>query len=685
MVESKNSLLRPGDEFEKYTVEQELGHGGMGAVYLVRHRVINTNFALKVLYPGVAQRDQQFVDRFIREAQLAGRIRHPNLIAVYDAGLNESNGMYYLVMDYVSGGSVRSKLRKQVHLSVLESLGIVRQVGHALEAALQHNMVHRDIKPDNIMFDGDGVVRLADLGIAKATGDHDANLTVEAAVFGTPSYMSPEQARDSRKVDIRADIYSLGIVLFEMLTGRRPFAGENTIEILTQVISDTPAPDVRTLNPEIPESVAVLVADMIAKDLRKRIASPSDLISRIDVILSNMENSEEAVAEQPEVEKTMATIVQPVAAQAAELTMETVAQPAPQPQPAPSQAELTMETIAQPSPSQPQPAPSQPEKTMATIAQPPPPAQKASEPAASQSFEPTVAIGTAETPSPSSGSSGMDKRKMMIIGGAAVGLLLVVGGAMIMKGGKEPNKPSNLIETPADNGGSDVQKIAVTPQPTGPQSSKTDTELSPKVEEQPAAQAVVKTEPKVEAQPVQQPVAQPEEKKEEQPIAQSVVKTEPKAAEKTVAQTGQADATAAEIQAKIAFFGAENTALLQDIRKMAGEQNTMFMKAGLSSRTKGDLMKLQSSKPDLILIAVTSRYETMSLSNFELFVADLCESLRSRGGNYAFVLEPIEGKSARFCNGNNTVRDICRQRSVNVIDCENGEIKMDDVKMLLNQ
>ena len=651
MVESKNSLLHPGDVFEKYTVEQELGHGGMGAVYLVRHRVINTNFALKVLYPDVAQRDQQFVDRFIREAQLAGRIRHPNLIAVYDAGLNESNGMYYLVMDYVSGGSVRSKLRKQVHLSVLESLGIVRQVGHALEAALQHNMVHRDIKPDNIMFDGDGVVRLADLGIAKATGDHDANLTVEAAVFGTPSYMSPEQARDSRKVDIRADIYSLGIVLFEMLTGRRPFAGENTIEILTQVISDTPAPDVRTLNPEIPESVAVLVADMIAKDLRKRIASPSDLISRIDVILSNMENSEEAVAEQPEVEKTMATIVQPVAAQAAELTMETVAQPALQPQPAPSQAELTMETIAQPTPSQPQPAPSQPEKTMATIAQPPPTAQKASEPAASQPFEPTVAIGTAETPSPSSGSGGMDKRKMMIIGGAAVGLLLIVGGAMIMKGGKEPNKPSDHIETPADNGGNDVKKIVETPQPTEPQPSKTDTELSPKVEEQPAAQAVVKTEPK--------------------------------AAEKTVAQTGQADATAAEIQAKIAFFGAENTALLQDIRKMAGEQNTTFMKAGLSSRTKSDLMKLQIDKPDLMLIAVTSRYETMSLSNFELFVADLCENLRSRGGNYAFVLEPIEGKSARFCNGNNVVRDICRQRSINVIDCENGKLKADDVKMLL--
>ena len=179
--------------------------------------------------------------------------------------------------------------------------------------------------------------------------------------------------------------------------------------------------------------------------------------------------------------------------------------------------------------------------------------------------------------------------------------------------------------------------------------------------------------PPVESAPAE------EEKTEPQVIA----KTEPKVEEKTVAQTVQAGVTAAEIQAKIAFFGVENSALLQNVQKMAGEQNTTFLKAGLSSRTKGDLMKLQSGKPDLMLIAVTSRYESMSLSNFELFVADLCESLRSRGGNYAFVLEPIAGKSARFCNGNNTVRDVCRQRSVNVIDCEDGEIKADDIKKLL--
>ena len=698
MPELKNSLLHPGDVFEKYTVEQELGHGGMGAVYLVRHRVLNTSFALKVLYPGVAQRDQQFVDRFIREAQLAGRIRHPNLIAVYDAGLNESSGMYYLVMDYVSGGSVRSKLRKQVHLSVLESLGIVRQVGHALEAALQHNMVHRDIKPDNIMFDADGVARLADLGLAKATGDNDVNLTVEAAVFGTPSYMSPEQARDSRNVDIRADIYSLGIVLFEMLTGRRPFTGENSIEILTQVISDTPAPDVRTLNPDIPEAVAVLVADMIQKDLQKRIASPFDLISHINFIISNLENSGGVVAEQPEAKMTFA---QPVPSQ---------------PQAAPPKAKLTPEMIAQPSPV----------------------AQKALEPVANQSFKRTIAVGTEGTPSASSMTNGgMDKRKLMIIGGGVVGLLLVIGGgAILMKSGKETEKSANQIETSADNGGNDAHKIVEMPQSTELQPLKTDVEPLPKIEEQPATQIIVNTEPKVEEQPAAQVVAKPEEKKEEQPVAQPVVNTEPKVEEQPVAQivahpeekkeeqpvaqvvahpeekkeehpiappvvntepkveeqpvaqvvvqAGEPDAAA--IQANITFFGAdnaENGTLLKTIQKMTGEQNTTFQKAGLSSRTKGDLLRIQSGKPDLLLIAVTSRYETMSLSNFELFVADLCESLRSRGGNYAFVLEPIAGKSARFCNGNNTVRELCRQRSINVIDCENGEIKADDIKMLL--
>ncbi|MBR5024788.1 MAG: hypothetical protein IKX48_06955, partial [Victivallales bacterium] len=418
------------------------------------------------------------------------------------------------------------------------------------------------------------------------------------------------------------------------------------------------------------------------------------------------------VEEQPEVEKTMATIAQPVAAaaQAAELTMETVSQPQP------AKEELTMETIAQPqsAPSQPQAAPSQAELTMETIAQPKPAEKKASEPVANQPFEPTVAFSSEATPKAASGLG--NNRKLIIAGGAAVGLLLAIGGGvLLMKGGKEPEKPANHIESPADNSGKETQKPVETTQ-TNVQPPKTEVKTAPKVEEQPAQQTVVKTEPKVEEQPVVAPKVEEktEPKAEEQPVQQTVVKTEPKAEEqpavapkveekvapkveeqpatqvvvKTEPKVETAAATAAAIQAKIVLFGAENAengALLKGVQKMTGEQNTTFQKAGLSSRAKGDLMKIQSGKPDLMLIAVTSRYETMSLSNFELFVADLCESLRSRGGNYAFVLEPIAGKSARFCNGNNTVRDVCRQRSINIIDCENGEIKLDDVKMLLNQ
>ncbi|MBR0458547.1 MAG: SUMF1/EgtB/PvdO family nonheme iron enzyme [Victivallales bacterium] len=281
---SNSQLLSPGDEFEKYVVEQELGHGGMGAVYLVRHRFLDTEFALKVLYPEVAERDKQYVERFIREGRLACQIRHPNLIAVYDAGQNEKNKMFYLVMDFVSGGNVRDKLKKEHFINMLEAISIVRQVASALEAAQKHNMVHRDIKPDNIMFDDKGVVRLADLGIAKATDDNNTGLTMAASVFGTPAYMSPEQARDSSKVDTRADIYSIGVVFFEMLTGRRPFSGNTTIEILSHVVDSEPAPDVRTFLKDVPEDVAKLVADMLEKDREKRISSPTELIHRLDAL-----------------------------------------------------------------------------------------------------------------------------------------------------------------------------------------------------------------------------------------------------------------------------------------------------------------------------------------------------------------------------------------------------------------
>lgn len=331
----KIDILNPGDVFEKYTVEKLLGKGGMGAVYLVRHNVLDSLFALKVLFPDVACANSQYVERFIREARLACKIKHPNLITVHDAGKNKENGMYYLVMDYVSGGNVRDLLKLEGKLSQKKALSIIEQITGALNEAYKYKMVHRDIKPDNIMFTTDGIAKLADLGIAKSANDQDTKLTIDASIFGTPAYMSPEQAMDSSKVDCRADIYSMGIVLFEMLTGQRPYKGGGTIEILSQILKDENIPDVRDICPEILESVAFLIRDMTAKQLKNRIATPSVLLKRLQDIDNSMTleestNRTESFSYHSDptmltsLDKTLPTIVPNVGSIAPQITIPTI-------------------------------------------------------------------------------------------------------------------------------------------------------------------------------------------------------------------------------------------------------------------------------------------------------------------------------------------------------------------------
>lgn len=278
------AVLAEGAVFEKYRIERLLAKGGMGAVYLARHEVLDTHFALKVLFPSVASRDGDFVERFIREAKFASKIRHPNLIVVHDAGRNAETGLYYLVMDYVPNGSLRDRLAVAGRILPCGVVNIVRQVAGALREAHRCDMIHRDIKPENIMFDEKGEARLADLGIAKSTSSKDTMLTMAAAVMGTPSYMSPEQAKDSGKIDERADIYSLGIVFYEMLAGHCPFSGSTALEILSKVISEEKAPPVSKACPDVPEAMAALVHEMIEKDPDKRIPSADALIARLDAL-----------------------------------------------------------------------------------------------------------------------------------------------------------------------------------------------------------------------------------------------------------------------------------------------------------------------------------------------------------------------------------------------------------------
>lgn len=280
----EEDVLQVGEHYRGYVVEKLLGRGGVGAVYMVRHEILDSVFAMKVLYPSVAEKDPEYVKRFIREARIAIRIRHPNLVAVHGCGYDEQRKVYYLVMDYVVGGDLRTALGFAGTFSPDRAAKIVLQVASALGAAQKYSVVHRDIKPENIMLLPDGTVKLIDLGIAKATGLGDTFTTQAQTVFGTPVYISPEQATDAGIVDHRADIYSLGIVFFEMVAGTCPYTEGNSAQILQKVLSDEPMPDVRDFNRSVPAAVATLIRRMCHKDRERRIRDYPTLINEIKAL-----------------------------------------------------------------------------------------------------------------------------------------------------------------------------------------------------------------------------------------------------------------------------------------------------------------------------------------------------------------------------------------------------------------
>jgi len=297
-------LFRNGDHFHGYELERPLGKGGLGAVWLVRHRMLDTLFALKTLDSKVAEERPEFVKRFVREAKIASKIRHPNLVAVHDAGYDSVKDIYYLVMDYVAGGTLRDAIAFGGIRSEKDAVKIVLQVASALAAARRFGLVHRDIKPENIMLTPDGTAKLVDLGVAKVTDGSDSLKTTANSVFGTPAYISPEQAIDSSTVDTRADIYSLGIVLFEMLCGKRPYGGNTPTDVMQKLLDPAPIPDVRTFNKNVSPKVSAVLQLMCAKRAEARIASPEKLMetfARIGYALPGEARAEFAATPEPEV------------------------------------------------------------------------------------------------------------------------------------------------------------------------------------------------------------------------------------------------------------------------------------------------------------------------------------------------------------------------------------------------
>jgi serine/threonine protein kinase len=257
----------------RFRVERELGHSGMAAVFLAHDPRRDALVALKVLQPEFAVTIG--VERFHREIQFVARLRHPNILPLLES--DEAGPVIYYVTPFATGGSLRDRLLARTPLSVDEALTIVRQLAAALDYAHEQKVVHRDIKPGNILFEGDHVL-LSDFGIARALQLAGADtLSPSGVVIGTPTYMSPEQAAASRKLDGRSDIYSLGCVLYEMLAGQPPFTGPTVQAVIARHAREHP-PRLRVVRPDVPEAVAAGLERAMAKRPKDRPRSGAALM-----------------------------------------------------------------------------------------------------------------------------------------------------------------------------------------------------------------------------------------------------------------------------------------------------------------------------------------------------------------------------------------------------------------------
>ena len=274
--------IEPGDVIGRCRIIRELGRGGVGTVYLADHQTLRIEVAIKILSPALAMDNPALGERFIREAQLAARIRHPNVIAVMDAALDEGSGAYYIVMEYINGGSLAWHLRNGP-LPEMKALAIVAGIAQALIVAEDGKIVHRDIKPENIMLDARGTPKLADLGLAKNVLDSRASITLGGSFMGTPAYMSPEQARDAKVADTRDDIYSLGATFYECLTGVPPFQGETPYNIMSELLTK-PSPRPRDLRADLHESTDLVCRKMMAKNRELRYSCARDLQRDLELV-----------------------------------------------------------------------------------------------------------------------------------------------------------------------------------------------------------------------------------------------------------------------------------------------------------------------------------------------------------------------------------------------------------------
>lgn len=273
-------MIVKGDKInDRYQIIKTIGEGGMANVYLAKDTILDRNVAVKVLRGDLAD-DEKFVRRFQREALSASKLNHPNIVEMYDVG--EDNGSYYIVMEYVQGKTLKSLVKKRGALTLPEVIDIMTQLCSAIICAHDSYIIHRDIKPQNVMILDDGRVKIMDFGIAMALNSNE--LTQTNSVMGSVHYLPPEQANGSGST-IKSDIYSLGILMYELLIGKVPFKGDNAVEIAIKQMKE-PIPSICKQNPDIPQSVENIVLRACAKNPKNRYDSVKEMYDDIKTCLT---------------------------------------------------------------------------------------------------------------------------------------------------------------------------------------------------------------------------------------------------------------------------------------------------------------------------------------------------------------------------------------------------------------